>query len=91
MALNHLFQAHSTAFYLKAATSTRITDLLSAGLRLSWPDLANDINKFRTAIGHEQSFMIEMTSAKHVLSKIDSATSITMSSKLAYQLTKLSH
>ena len=90
-ALKHLFQAHSTAFYLKAATSTQINDLLSAGLRLSWPDLANDINTFRTAVGHEQLFMVQVASAKHILSSIDSSTSIAMSSKLAYQLTKLSH
>ncbi|CAF1225198.1 unnamed protein product [Rotaria sordida] len=82
---------HSTAFYLKAATSVQIKDLLSAGLRLSWPDLANNINDFRTDVGHEQLFMAQLASAKHILSKIDSATSIAISSKLAYQLTKLSH
>ncbi|CAF4061953.1 unnamed protein product, partial [Rotaria sordida] len=90
-ALNHLFQTHSTAFYLKAATSVQIKDLLLAGLRLSWPDLANDINDFRTDVGHEQLFMAQLASAKHILSKIDSATSIAISSKLAYQLTNLSH
>ncbi|CAF4360364.1 unnamed protein product [Rotaria sp. Silwood2] len=91
VALTHLFQVHSTAFYLKAATSAHIKDLLLGGIRLSWPDLANNINTFRTDVGHEQLFMAQIASAKHILSKIDSGTSITMSSKLAYQLTKLSH
>ena len=86
-----MFQVHSTAFYLKAATSAHIKDLLLGGIRLSWADLANNINTFRTDVGHEQLFMAQIASAKHILSKIDSATSITMSSKLAYQLTKLSH
>ena len=89
-ALNRLFQVHSAAFYLKVATSAQIKNIQSAGLRLSWPDLANTINAFRVDVGHEQSFMTQMESAKNILSKIDSTTSITMSSRLAYQLTKLS-
>jgi hypothetical protein len=89
--LNRLLQAHSTAFYLKVATSIQLKDILSAGIRLSWPDLANNINEFRLAVGHEQSFITKMASAKYILSKIDNETSIMISSKLAYQLTKLSH
>ena len=88
---NHLLQVHSSAFYLKAATSIQLTDILSTGVRLSWPDLASNINEFRLAVGHERSFMTKMSSATHILSKIDNEASITMSSKLAYQLTKLSH
>ena len=71
--------------------SAQIKDLLLAGRRLSWQDLVNDIDAFRTDVGDEQLFMAQMPSAKHVLSKIDSATSMAMSSKLAYQLTELSH
>jgi hypothetical protein len=89
--LNHLIKVHLTAFYLKAATSAQFKNALVAGLRLSWPDLANDINAFRIDVGHEQLFIAQIASTKHILSKIDSATSIAMSSKLAYQLTKLSH
>ncbi|CAF1339888.1 unnamed protein product [Rotaria sp. Silwood1] len=91
LALNHLFQVHSTAFYLKAATSAQIKNLLSTGRRLSWPDLPNNINAFRTDVGHEQLFIAQTASAKDISSKIDSATSIAMSSKLAYQLTRLSY
>lgn len=89
--LNRLFQVHSTAFYLKATMSAQIKNLLLAGRRLSWQDLSNDINEFRIDVSHEQLFIAQMSSAKHILSKIDSTTSMTMSSKLAYQLTKLSH
>ncbi|CAF1637798.1 unnamed protein product [Adineta ricciae] len=89
--LNRLLQVHSTAFYLKATTSFQLKDLLSTGMKLSWPDLASNINEFRLAVGHERSFMTEMASATHILSKMDNEASITMSSKLAYQLTKLSH
>ncbi|CAF1550896.1 unnamed protein product, partial [Adineta ricciae] len=68
-----------------------LKDLLSTGMKLSWPDLASNINEFRLAVGHERSFVTEMASATRILSKMDNETSITMSSKLAYQLTKLSH
>ncbi|CAM4845524.1 unnamed protein product, partial [Rotaria magnacalcarata] len=71
-ALNHLFQVHSTAFYLKVATSAQIKNLQSTGLRISWPDLANTINAFRIDVGFEQSFMAQMESTKDILSKIDS-------------------
>jgi len=89
--LDRLFQVYSTAFYLKASTSAQIKAAFVAGLRLPWSDVVKSINAFRTDVRHEQVFMAEMASAKHILMKIDSATSITMSSKLAYQLTKLSH
>jgi hypothetical protein len=91
VALNYLFQVHSGAFYLKAATSAQIKDLLSTGRQITWPDLPNDINAFRTDVGHEQLFVAQTASAKDISSRIDSATSITMSSKIAYQLTRLSH
>ncbi|CAF1684274.1 unnamed protein product, partial [Adineta ricciae] len=52
--LNHLLQVHSTAFYLKATTSFQLKDLLSTGMKLSWPDLASNINEFRLAVGHER-------------------------------------
>nr|AEN94419.1 hypothetical protein [Adineta vaga] len=89
--MDRLLQMHSTAFYLKAATSIKIKDILSTGIRLSWPNITNDINEFRLAVGYEQSFMMKMASAQHILSKINNQSSMTMSSKLAYQLVKLSH
>ncbi|CAF1513575.1 unnamed protein product [Adineta ricciae] len=89
--MNYLLQVHSTAFYLKAATSIQLKAILCTGIRLSWPDLASSINEFRLAVGHERSFMTKMTSASHILRQIDNEASITMSSKLAYQLTRLSH
>ncbi|CAF1131153.1 unnamed protein product [Adineta ricciae] len=89
--LDRLLQAHATASYLKAATSIKIKDVLSAGVTLSWPNVADDINEFRLAVSHERSFIMKMASAQHILSKINNESSITLSSKLVYQLTKLSH
>ena len=89
--MDHLFKVHTTAFYLKASTSTQIKVALSTGLRLRWSEVVKSINAFRADVRHEQLFMTELTRAKHILSKIDGATSIALSSKLAYQLTKLSH
>lgn len=90
-ALNYLFKVHSTAFYLKAVTSAQIKAALSNGLRLSWSDVSDSINILKTDIRYEQLFMAELTAAKDILSKIDNSTSIAMSSKLAYQLVKLSN
>ena len=90
-ALNHLFKVHSTAFYLKSATSAQIKAAFFAGLRLPWSDVGNSINVLKMDVHHEQLFMAQVTSAKYILSRIDSVTSIAMSSKLAYQLAKLSH
>ncbi|CAF3478206.1 unnamed protein product [Rotaria socialis] len=90
MALNYLIKVHSTAFYLKAATSTQIKDALIAGLRISRVDVAKLINAIKMNIRREQLFIEEMASTKHILSKIDTTASIAMSSKLAYQLTKIS-
>ncbi|CAF2251696.1 unnamed protein product, partial [Rotaria magnacalcarata] len=90
MALNYLIKLHSTAFYLKAATSTQVKDALIAGLRMSRVDAAKLINAIKMNIRREQLFIEEMASTKHILSKIDTTASIAMSSKLAYQLTKIS-
>ncbi|CAF4158803.1 unnamed protein product [Adineta steineri] len=89
--LKHFFQMHSTAFYLKASTSAQIKIALLNGLRLTWSDVAKSFDAFRADVHHEQLFMTELTSARHILAKIDCATSIAMSSKLAYQLTKLAN
>ncbi|CAF5196432.1 unnamed protein product, partial [Rotaria magnacalcarata] len=48
------------------------------------------INAIKMNIRREQLFIEEMASTKHILSKIDTTASIAMSSKLAYQLTKIS-
>ncbi|CAF4276994.1 unnamed protein product [Rotaria magnacalcarata] len=90
MALNYLIKVHSTAFYLKAATSAQMKDALIAGLRISRVDVAKLINAIKMNIRREQLFIEEMASTKHILSKIDATASIAMPSKLAYQLTKIS-
>ena len=41
--LNHLFKVHSTAFYLKAATSAQIKATRFDELRLSWSNVVNSI------------------------------------------------
>ncbi len=89
-ALNHLFKLHSAAFYLKVTTSAQIKAAFCNGLRLPWSAIENSINVLKTDIRHEQAFMTKVASDKNILSKIDSTTSIVMSSKLVYQLTKLS-
>ncbi|CAM4830100.1 unnamed protein product [Rotaria magnacalcarata] len=57
MALNYLIKVHSTAFYLKAATSTQIKDALIAGLRISRVDVAKLINAIKMNIRREQLFI----------------------------------
>lgn len=74
---------------MKVATSAQIKADSIAGLRLTWPDITDSVNAFRSDILHEQFFMMQMMFDKAVLSKIDIETSIAMSSKLAYQLAKL--
>lgn len=88
-AMNHLIKVHSTAFYLKAAVSAQIKVALLTKLRLSWADAVDNVSAFKMDAQLEQLFMTEMASSNHILSKIDCSVSITMSSKLAYQLTKL--
>jgi len=90
-ALHRLFKVYSTAFYLKATTSAQIKAAFFAGLRLPWSAVANSINVLKTDVRNEQVFMEQVLSAKHISSKIDSTTSMVMSSKLAYQLAKLSY
>ncbi|CAF4276851.1 unnamed protein product, partial [Rotaria sordida] len=89
-ALNFFFKVHSTTFYMKATTSAQIEAAFSAGLRLSWSDVADIINVLKADIHHQQLFMAQVASANYISTKIDSTTSIAMSSKLAYQLAKLS-
>ena len=88
--LDHLFKLHSTAFYLKATTSARIKAAHVAGLRLSWSDVVNSIEVLKAHVHHEQTFITRIRHDKYILSKIDTDTSMAMSSKLAYQLAKLS-
>ncbi|CAF1176057.1 unnamed protein product [Adineta ricciae] len=78
-------------YYLTATTSTQQKDIVSAGIKLLCPDLVNSTNQLRLAAGQHRSFMTTTTSAQRISSKIDNATSILMSSRLACQLTKLSH
>lgn len=89
--LNYLVQVHATAFYLKKSTSVQIKDAFTAGLKLSRSNVADSVNAFKIDIIHEQSFIGDLASATHILRKLDNTASITMSSKLAYQLTKLSN
>ena len=88
-ALHHLFKLHSTAFYLKAATSAQIKAAHFGGLRLLWSDVANSIEVLKADVHHEQSFITKIRHDKYILSKIDTDTSMATSSKLAYQLAKL--
>ena len=89
-AMNSFFRLHSTTFYLKATACAQIKANTSAGLRLPWSDVAHLIDLVEVDVRHQQSFVTQTASAKYISSKIDSATSIAMSSKLAYQLAKLS-
>jgi hypothetical protein len=75
---------------LKAVTSAQIKASYLAGLRLAWSDVADSISALQAHIHHEQSLMAQVIVDRSILSKIDTETSIAMSSKLAYQLAKLS-
>ena len=88
-ALNHLFKVHSTAFYLKATTSAQIKAAYFAGLRFRWSDIVNSIGVLKAHVRHEHSFIKQIRHDKFIPSKIDTETSMATSSKLAYQLVKL--
>ncbi|CAF1398033.1 unnamed protein product [Adineta steineri] len=75
---------------MKATTSAQIMAACSRGLRLFWSDIADIINVLKVDIHHQESFMTEVASSNFISSKIDIITSIAISSKLAYQLTRLS-
>ena len=87
--LNHLFKVHSTAFYLKATTSAQIKATRFDELRLSWSNVVNSIEVLKAHVHYEQSFITQIRHAKYILSEIDTETSMATSSKLAYQLAKL--
>jgi len=75
---------------MKAVTCAEINAACSTGLRLPWSDIVDIIHLLKADIHRQQLFIAQMESASYISSKIDSATSIAMSSKMAYQLTKLS-
>ena len=87
--MSHLLKVHSAAFYLKVATSTEIKVAFSSGVRLPWSAIENSVNILKNDVRHEQTFTMQVASEKRILSAIDSATSIVVSSKLIHQLTKL--
>ncbi|CAF3915536.1 unnamed protein product [Adineta steineri] len=89
-ALNSFFKVHTTNFYMKATTSAQIMAACSRGLRLFWSDIADIINVLKVDTHYQESFMTEVASSNFISSKIDITTLIAMSSKLAYQLTRLS-
>ena len=89
-ASKHLFELHSTNFYLKVTTSAQIKAAFLAGLRLPWSAVANSIHVLKMDIRHERTFMEQIKLARYISSKINSTASIAISSKLAYELTKLS-
>jgi predicted TIM-barrel fold metal-dependent hydrolase len=76
--------------YLKVATSAQMKAAFNSGLRLPWSITGNNINILTADVRYEQAFIKQISSDKRILSTIDSTTSIVMSSKLAYQLAKIS-
>ncbi|CAF1440640.1 unnamed protein product [Adineta steineri] len=74
--LNYLIKAHSAAFYLKVSTSVQIKDALKARLKLSQSEVADIINAIKMDICHEQSFVAELASTTHILTKLDNTASI---------------
>ncbi|CAF1370183.1 unnamed protein product [Adineta steineri] len=89
--LNYLIKVHSTAFYLKAATSAQLKDALIDGLKLVRTDVIDSVNAFKMDIHHEQLFVAELASTAHILTKLDNTASIAISLKFVYQLVKLSN
>lgn len=88
--INRLYTQHSTAFYLKMALAIQLKMIFSTKLRLSWSMIASQVNAFERFVDHEQTFVknLELKSI-HLSKTIDFQSSITMSSKLAFQLIKL--
>lgn len=88
--LDYFFTTYSTVFYMKSTVSRQIKTAFDDGLRVWWADISQLINEFDNDIRYQQKFVAEASTLKHISSKIDSTTSMAMTSKLAYQLSKLS-
>ena len=83
------FQSTFNDFYLKAITPAQIKAAYFAGLRSRWSDVVNSIEVLKAHVHHEQAFIKQIRDDKFIPSKIDTETSMATSSKLAYQLVKL--
>jgi hypothetical protein len=88
--LNRLYTQHSTAFYLKMALAIQLKAIFSTNLRLTWSMIATQVNAFERFVDYEQIFIKKVQlNAIHLSKTIDFQSSITMSSKLAFHLVKL--
>lgn len=90
--LDRLYAQHSTAFYLKMALIKQLQVAHSTHLHLQWPMIASQIHCLQQHVQYEQFFQksMEMKNLLSFFKPIQFESSITMSSKLAYTLTKLS-
>ena len=88
--INRLYKQHSTAFYLKMALAIQLKVIYSTDVRLAWSTIASKVYAFQRSIDQEQIFLKNIDlKAIHLSKNMDFQSSITMSSKLAFELVKL--
>ena len=90
--INRPYIQHSTALYMKMTLIKQIQAACSSRLRLQWSTVASQINHLEWHVAYEQSFVqnLELKKKMSLFKHIPFESSITTSSKLAYELTKLS-
>jgi hypothetical protein len=75
---------------LKAAISAQLKMAANTNLRLSWSSTVHTVVVLKSAIVHEQLLQEKTGLASDINSKIDLETSIALSAKLIYQLSRIS-
>ena len=89
---NRLYTQHSTASYMKMALVMQLKAISFSHLRLGWSIIAVQINQLQRHVSREQIFVKNIESKGiYRYPHINFQSSITTSSKLAYELMKLTH
>ncbi len=89
--INRLYTQHSSAFYLKLALAVQLKVIYSSNARIQWSTIAPKVYAFQRSIDQEQIFLNQIDlKTIHLSKNIDFQSSITTSSKLAFELVKLS-
>ncbi len=87
---NRLYTEHSTALYMKMTLATQLKTMFSTNIRLPWSTIDSHVKTLERHVYHEQTSMKNLSiKQSDSLKRLNFQSSITMSSKLAYELVKL--
>ena len=87
---HRLYTEHSTASYLKMALSIQLKAIFSSALRVTLPIVATQLNEIERHVHYEQTFIKTFQLKQlNLFKNINFQSSATMTSKLAYELAKL--